>query len=128
MVACTTEYREVVRHESNLYLSGHILLYAVHHGLHVPAYRIEIHGLMHLLTVPSGNLLLPIELTLCESMLLKKVMSLHDDKRSRCLETYTTLDTDDGVTDMYVATDSERTCNITDCLDHIYRTHLYAVE
>ena len=128
MLACTSKYREMIWHESNLHFSAHKLFDAVHHGLHVPAYRIEVHRLMHLLAVPSCNLVFPVKLSFGESVLLKKVMSLHEDERSRSLESYATLDSDDGVSDVDVTSDSERASRITNSLDNFHRAHFHSVE
>ena len=128
MLACAAENREMIRHECDLYLSCHILLDAVHHGLHVAAYRIKVHSLMHLLAIPVCNLVLPIKLPLCKSVLLEKMMRLYEDERCSSLKTYAALDTDDSVTDVDVTSDTERTCNVTDSLDNLYRIHLDSVE
>ena len=61
-------------------------------------------------------------------MLLEKVVCLYEDERSSSLETYAALDADDGVTDMDVTSDTERTSCIADSLDHLYRAHRNAVE
>ena len=42
----------MVWHEGYFNLSAHVLLDAVHHSLHVAAYRVEVHRLVHLLAVP----------------------------------------------------------------------------
>ena len=128
MFALAAEYREVVWHKRNLYLSCHILLDAVHHRLHISHHRVKVHCLVHLLTVPACNLLLPVELTLCEGVLLEEVVCLDDDERCGGLEAYAALDADDGVADVDVASDSERRSHLTDGLDDFHRTHLHSVE
>ena len=83
---------------------------------------------MHLLAIPTCDLILPVKLTLCKSVLLEKVVCLDEDERSCSLETDTTLDTDDSVTDVDVATDAEWTSNVTNSLDNLHRAHLDTVE
>ena len=83
---------------------------------------------MHLLAVPACDLLLPVELSLCEGVLLEEVVSLDDDERCCSLETYSPLDADDGVSDVDVTSDSERSCHVSDGLDDLYRTHLHSIE
>ena len=118
----------MVRHQCYLNLSSHILLDAVHHCLHVAAYRIEVHRLMHLLSIPACDLILPVKLTLCQCVLLEKVVCLHKDKRCRRLESYTALDADNGVADVDVAADSEWSRCVAYGLDNLYRAHLNSVE
>ncbi len=128
MLALASEHREVVWHERNLHITCHMFLHAFHHGFHVSHNRVEIHCLMHLLAVPSGNLLFPIELALCEHMLLEKMMRLDDNHRGCGLKAYASLYTYDGVSYVDVTSYPERSRCVTYCLYHINRAHLHAVE
>ena len=83
---------------------------------------------MHLLAVPSCDLLLPVKLSLCKGVLLEEVVCLDEDERSCSLEAYAALDADDGVADVDVASDSERTRSVAYGLDDLYRRHLHTVE
>ena len=113
----------MVRHECNLHLSGDILLDAVHHGFHIPHHRVQVHCFMHLLAVPACDLFLPVKLSLRQDMLFEQMVCLYYDHRSCRLESDTSFDSDDGVSDMDVTTDSERSRYVTDCLDDLHRTH-----
>ena len=128
MLACAAENGKMIWHKCHFNLTCHILLDAIHHSLHIPAHRIKIHSLMHLLSVPSGNLILPIVLSLCQCVFLKKMMCVEDDKWCCGLKSYASLDADDGVSDVDVTADTERTCNIAYSLDNFHRAHLYAIE
>ena len=68
-------------------------------------------------SVPVAYLILPILLPLAQCALLQQAVSLNDELRSRSLESYTPLDTDDGVTHVAVATDSVRCTNLLNLLD-----------
>ena len=68
-------------------------------------------------SVPVAYLILPILLPLAQCALLQQAVSLDDELRSCSLESYTTLDTDDGVTHVAVATDSVRSTNLLNLLD-----------
>ena len=56
------------------------------------------------------------------------MMSLDDDERCCSFEAYAAFDSDDGVSDVDVAADSERTCSIAYCLDYLYRIHFNSIE
>ena len=118
----------MVWHECDLYLSGDILLDAVHHGFHIPHHWVQIHRFMHLLAVPTCDLLLPVKLSLRQDMLFEQMVCLYYNHRSCSLESDTSLDSDDGVSDVDVTTYSERSRYVTDCLDHLDRTHLDPVQ
>ena len=68
-------------------------------------------------SVPVAYLVLPILLPLAQCALLQQAVSLDDELRSCSLESYTTLDTDDGVTHVAVATDGVRSTNLLNLLD-----------
>ena len=68
-------------------------------------------------SVPVAYLVLPILLPLAQCALLQQAVSLDDELRSCSLESYTTLDTDDGITHVAVATDGVRSTNLLNLLD-----------
>lgn len=68
-------------------------------------------------SVPVAYLILPILLPLAQCALLQQAVSLDDELRSCSLESYTTLDADDGVTHVAVSTDGVRSANLLNLLD-----------
>ena len=68
-------------------------------------------------SVPVAYLILPVLLPLAQSALLQQAVSFDDELRSCSLESYTTLDADDGVTHVAVATDGVRSTNLLNLLD-----------
>ena len=68
-------------------------------------------------SVPVAYLVFPILLPLAQCALLQQAVSLDDELRSCSLESYTTLDTDDGITHVAVATDGVRSANLLNLLD-----------
>ena len=118
----------MVRHQGDVNFSADILLDAIHHCFHVPHHRIQVHCLVHLLPVPSCNLVFPINLSFGKCVFLKQMVRFDQNQRCCCLEAYSSLDADDGVSDMDVPADSERCCNLAERLNQFYRIHLLAVK
>ena len=69
----------MIRHQSHFHFAGHILLDMVKHGFHITENRVEIHGFMHLLSVPACYLVFPVELSFRKHMLFEQMMRLDDD-------------------------------------------------
>ena len=117
----------MIWHQGHFHFTAHMLLHVVHHGFHVPENRIEIHGFMHLLPVPSCYLVFPVELAFGQDMLFEKMVCLDYDQRSCGLECHTSLDTYDGVAHMDVTAYTERSRYVPDLPYHVHRRHLLTV-
>src|SRR5690554_3973054 len=111
----------------HLHLSRDIFLGVSEEGLDVTHHRLQVLCLMHQLSVPVGELLLPVELLLGEHMLLKQMMCLDDDQRCRCLKSYTPLGADDGITHMHIAADAVFRGSLVQKMDQLYWLYLLAV-
>ena len=83
---------------------------------------------MHLLAVPYGDLVLPVELTFGKYVFFKEMVRLDEDERGCGLECHASLYPYYGVTHMYVPSDPVRGCGPAYCQDHLYRAHFLAVE
>ena len=68
-------------------------------------------------SIPVGHLVFPILLPLAQSGFLQQAVSLDDELWSGSLESHATLDTDDGVAHVAVATDGVGCTNLFNLLD-----------
>ena len=71
-------------------------------------------------TVPVSHLVLPVLLPFAQRGFLQQTVGLDDQLRSSGLKTYTTLDTDDGVTHIGITTDGIRGTDLLDLLDSLH--------
>ena len=108
---------ESIRTELKYCCTCYVALAAGEHCLDIWHYWLQILALVQEHSVPVGYLVLPVLLPLRECRLLKKSVCLDNQLRSCCLETYATLDADDGVAHVGIATDSVRCTNFLDLLD-----------
>ena len=70
--------------------------------------------------IPVSHLILPVLLPLRQSELLKETVCTDDKHRSGSLETYATLDADDGVAYVAVTTDAVSSADFLNSLDGLY--------
>src|SRR5690606_4359862 len=61
-------------------------------------------------------------------MFFQRVVCLNQNKRSGCLKTYTSLDTDDGIAHMDITTNTIRLCQVLQTLDNLNGTDLLTVQ
>ena len=90
------------------------------HGLDVGHHRLQILAFVQEHTIPIGHLFLPVLLPFRQSKLLEIAMSANDEHGRSRLEAHTTLDANDGIAHVAVASDSESCTDFLDLLDGFY--------
>ena len=110
---------ERVRTQFESHLTSHVTLRRCEHCLDIRHYRFEILTLVQEHAVPVAHLVFPVLLPLRQGVLLKESVCTNDEHRSCSLETYTTLDADDGITYVTVATYGVCGTNLFDSLNSL---------
>ena len=115
-----THCLETIRTELQDSSTRHVALTAGQHSLNIGHHWLQVLTLVQEHTIPVGHLVFPVLLPLRQRRFLQQTVCLDNQFRSSSLESYTALDTDNGVAHIGITSDGIAGTNLLNLLDSLY--------